>query len=1072
MENSLLDRAGGRAARGAAPSKRNTLLGAAGSAVLLLAAAGVWGALGPGRAATPGADAQLCSVVSEVGLRAPVIVASGLASLDGGDWLASSPSGISIPATVPGEIVSDLHAARRIGDPLFELNFKRDAPLFDDEWTFTKRTSAGRALLRGARAPLCTNDTGAGAEGEPSLFLVLESVKMAADVSWNGRTLARSTSQFVRAVLPVGPPPGGHTVAGAEDEVSVAFLPSALELSRGRFMACSGGWDWAPYSPTYEGPDHTFSRGIVGSAYLLALRAHSLALTDVVPLVRLRGPSPAAPLEEGAHAGFAVEVRVFGFGGDGGAPIRGTLGVRGSWGAAASARLQLNASALLAPGGLVGTVELPAPAAAVRLWWPLGMGGQPLYTVTATWTPAHAEPCARASASAAGCAAGAVCASRRIGFRAVALATHGFPPPSAAPPGASGSAGMLLVVNGRPLVARGANVIPPDEMEGRWSAEGLRALVRSAASAHMNCLRVWGGGAYLPPAFYEAADEHGVLILHDLMFSTTTQTHEPHGTQLEREEVAGAVRARSHHPSIVAWVGCNECDPLAQPLYVSEVMGTVAAEDDSRPVWPASPSSGWAAGVHAHSSLPNGEPLRAKPLAPAAGTYAIEEHGPYLHGSGWPAVNQVPVREGSRLPVLARFDPRIPLPLPAEPSARAPVGFGSNGSFVSEFGASAMSSFRSHAPTLARAHWGVHGGAPPANCTAPDRTTPFWLDCAAADPRGGGQNAMSERNYPCDALLASYFALSAAELDAAGEAPFRAQLYLCSLAQALALHAEVFSQRSVNVLGSLLWQLNEIWPTGGWGTLEYAASGAARSATAGQLLGGRWKPAHHWLRQHLFAELFATCGLGGVCYARTDAARPANVTVLLAAHALGACAADGAEAAPPARTDSLALRLPAGPAVEWFSLPGSLLAGLRPEEHFLTVAVAAAGRAALSEHALLLVPPPRLAPLQLARIDVRVGDAARACDAEAYGAGISGAAALPRWCVPVVLRASCAALFVTLSAAVDGHFSRNCLPLPAGEERLVQFASDGDAPPDIAALRSSLTVDHLAAHYAGRQAVQ
>ena len=35
---------------------------------------------------------------------------------------------------------------------------------------------------------------------------------------------------------------------------------------------------------------------------------------------------------------------------------------------------------------------------------------------------------------------------------------------------------------------------------------------------------------------------------------------------------------------------------------------------------------------------------------------------------------------------------------------------------------------------------------------------------------------------------------------------------------------------------------NEIWPTGGWGSIEYGTVGY----TKGQVLGGRWKPLQHW----------------------------------------------------------------------------------------------------------------------------------------------------------------------------------------------------------------------------------
>ncbi|KAJ1615873.1 hypothetical protein T492DRAFT_896669 [Pavlovales sp. CCMP2436] len=76
-------------------------------------------------------DEVVDEVFDEVGLRAPLIAAGACASLDG-PWRASLPSGFSIPARVPGEIVSDLHADGVIGDPLHELNFKRDAWRFED----------------------------------------------------------------------------------------------------------------------------------------------------------------------------------------------------------------------------------------------------------------------------------------------------------------------------------------------------------------------------------------------------------------------------------------------------------------------------------------------------------------------------------------------------------------------------------------------------------------------------------------------------------------------------------------------------------------------------------------------------------------------------------------------------------------------------------------------------------------------------------------------------------------------------------------------------------------------------
>ena len=48
---------------------------------------------------------------------------------------------------------------------------------------------------------------------------------------------------------------------------------------------------------------------------------------------------------------------------------------------------------------------------------------------------------------------------------------------------------------------------------GRCGQErALRQTVRSAAAANMNMLRIWGGGTYLPEAFYSQADALGVMV--------------------------------------------------------------------------------------------------------------------------------------------------------------------------------------------------------------------------------------------------------------------------------------------------------------------------------------------------------------------------------------------------------------------------------------------------------------------------------------------------------------------------------------------------------------------------------
>jgi hypothetical protein len=57
-----------------------------------------------------------------------------------------------------------------------------------------------------------------------------------------------------------------------------------------------------------------------------------------------------------------------------------------------------------------------------------------------------------------------------------------------------------------------------EELEGRLSGSAYRTLVRSVAEAGMNTVRVWGGGIYPPRAFYDACDDFGVLLYHDMMY--------------------------------------------------------------------------------------------------------------------------------------------------------------------------------------------------------------------------------------------------------------------------------------------------------------------------------------------------------------------------------------------------------------------------------------------------------------------------------------------------------------------------------------------------------------------------
>ena len=62
--------------------------------------------------------------------------------------------------------------------------------------------------------------------------------------------------------------------------------------------------------------------------------------------------------------------------------------------------------------------------------------------------------------------------------------------------------------------------------------------------------------------------------------------------------------------------------------------------------------------------------------------------------------------------------------------------------------------------------------------------------------------------------LCSYF--GPRNLSLTGTRAFQEQTYLCMLAQGLQRKADVESWLSTNIFIVLMWQLGEIWPTGGW----------------------------------------------------------------------------------------------------------------------------------------------------------------------------------------------------------------------------------------------------------------
>jgi beta-mannosidase len=118
---------------------------------------------------------------------------------------------------------------------------------------------------------------------------------------------------------------------------------------------------------------------------------------------------------------------------------------------------------------------------------------------------------------------------------------------------------FYFAVNGIPVFAKGANTIPFDMFQPRVSKAALRRVLQSAHDANMNFLRSWGGGYYESDDFFDLADELGLLVWQDFMFGGGMPP--AYDDAFRANVIAEArdnVRRLRNHPSLALWCGNNE----------------------------------------------------------------------------------------------------------------------------------------------------------------------------------------------------------------------------------------------------------------------------------------------------------------------------------------------------------------------------------------------------------------------------------------------------------------------------------------------------------------------------------
>ncbi len=117
---------------------------------------------------------------------------------------------------------------------------------------------------------------------------------------------------------------------------------------------------------------------------------------------------------------------------------------------------------------------------------------------------------------------------------------------------------FYVKLNGVPVFMKGANYIPQDNFLNRVTPARYEHMIRSAAEAHMNILRVWGGGIYEKNEFYNLCDSNGILVWQEFMFACAMYPSDPAFLGNVREEAIQNVVRLRNHACIALFCGNNE----------------------------------------------------------------------------------------------------------------------------------------------------------------------------------------------------------------------------------------------------------------------------------------------------------------------------------------------------------------------------------------------------------------------------------------------------------------------------------------------------------------------------------
>ncbi len=476
-------------------------------------------------ATTGAATAALCTWKPLTSLAATSPASRNGLDLNGQWQVAKEGTTDWIPATVPGCIHTDLLAAKKIPDPFYRDNEKAVQWVGETNWVFRRTFRVRAGLLKHDR-----------------VLLRCEGLDTLATVRINGQEIGRADNMFRLWEFDAKP-----ALKEGDNTIEITFNSPFPKIKEGqakrvlyewagehepkgrawvRKEPCNFGWDWGPVLITCG-----IWRNIRLEAFDLARLAGVLILQDHSVKGRV-GLEIQVEAEAIRDIPLKTAVRLI----DERKEIASDTRELGE-------TIRVSSTSAPTRRGKV-SLHIGQP----KLWWPAGMGAQPLYTVEVKLLDAKGKVIDRTS--------------RRIGLRTIKLLEP------------DDQRSLRLEANGIPFFAKGANYIPADAFANRVTPEILRRYVEDAVAVNMNTLRFWGGGYYEDEALFNACDELGICVWLDFKFACSSYPAFDNAfMENVRREARDNLRRLRHHPCIAVWCGNNEIGLMVKPEWSDKAMG-------------------------------------------------------------------------------------------------------------------------------------------------------------------------------------------------------------------------------------------------------------------------------------------------------------------------------------------------------------------------------------------------------------------------------------------------------------------------------------------------------------------